>query len=106
MDITFIIAFSAAPFVIAGAILLQIFLSKRTAKLPGLILPGLSFLLFFVYPLFRVDWADIWQNGRPLILLLLLGNALTILLMILYTSFRKKQDKKAQLEKMSIQDLK
>lgn len=44
------IPFLRSLVVIAVAILLQVFLSRRKSKWPGLVLPAISFLASFLYP--------------------------------------------------------
>lgn len=44
------IPFLRSLVVIAVAILLQVFLSRRKRKWPGLVLPAISFLSSFLYP--------------------------------------------------------
>jgi hypothetical protein len=91
--------------VIAGIILLQIFLSKRESKWLGLMLPAVSFLLSFLFPMFMVSTGDTGQDIGLFALALLLGNIPTIILLVIYAACRESHRKKAQLEKMNIQDL-
>lgn len=92
---------------IAGVIVLQVFLSKRESKWPGLVLPLIAFLFGLLYPLNMVAPSEgvtvsfIFQ----MILVWLLGNIPTIVLMAIYWSCRGKQRRNKQLEKMNIQDL-
>lgn len=92
---------------LGGTVLLQVFLSKRESKIPGLILPIISFLFALLYPfsmiappegvtagfVFQVFW--VW----------LLGNIPTIIFMAIYFGCRGKQRRNKQLDKMNIQDL-
>ena len=92
---------------IASVIVLQVFLSKRESKWPGLVLPLIAFLFGLLYPLNMVAPSEgvtvvfIFQ----MILVWLLGNIPTIVLMAIYWSCRGKQRRNKQLEKMNIQDL-
>ena len=89
---------------LGGTILLQIFLSKRESKIPGLVLPIISFLLSCTYPL---SMAIPSVGGFVVALLLgwLIANIPTIVLLAIYFACRGKQRRNKQLEKMNIQDL-
>ncbi len=89
----------------AGIIWLQIFLSRRPNRWLGLILPALSFLLSWL-PIFSImDTGNTWENILLVTVSLLLSNIPTIVLLVIYAVIREKLKKKAQLDKMSIQDL-
>jgi len=88
-------------------ILLQMFLSKRESRWPGLVLPILAFLFGFLYPLNMVAPA----GGVTAIFILqmlmvwILGNIPTIIFLAIYFACRGKQRRKKQINKMNIQDL-
>ena len=90
-----------------GIIVLQVFLSKRESKWPGLVLPVLAFLFGLLYPLNMVAPAEgvnalfIFQ----MIFVWLLGNIPTIVFLAIYFGCRGKQRHNRQLDKMNIQDL-
>lgn len=92
---------------LGGTVLLQIFLSKRESKWPGLILPIISFLVALLNPLLMV----MPQEGvtgsfvLEMIITFLLGNIPTVILLGIYFGCRGKLHRKKQLEKMNIQDL-
>lgn len=92
---------------IAGVIVLQVFLSKRESKWPGLVLPLIAFLFGLLYPLNMVAPSEGVTVGFifQMILVWLLGNIPTIVLMAIYWNCRGKQRRNKQLEKMNIQDL-
>ena len=92
---------------IAGVIVLQVFLSQRESKWPGLVLPLIAFLFGLLYPLNMVAPSEGVTVGFifQMILVWLLGNIPTIVLMAIYWSCRGKQRRNKQLEKMNIQDL-
>ena len=92
---------------LAGMILLQIFLSKKENKWPGLMLPIISFLFGLIYPLNMVVPSDGITAGFivQMILVWLLGNIPTIILLTIYFGCRGKYRKNKQLDKMNIQDL-
>lgn len=90
-----------------GVVFLQIFLSKRESKIPGLILPCITFALSLLFLLnFAVPeggaTADLWLN---ILISLLLSNIPTFILMAIYFACREKIRKSKQLDKMNIQDL-
>ena len=89
---------------IAGVIVLQIFLSKRESKWPGLVLPIISFFISFIYPL---NMAIPSMGGFIFALVLgwLIANIPTIVLLTIYFACRGKQRRNKQLDKMNIQDL-
>ena len=103
--IIFVVLIIVGLAVIAGMILLQIFLSKRDSKWFGLILPAISFLLSLIYPMSMISTGDLWQDVLLFAVTLLLANIFTIVLVIIYAAIRENRKKKAQLEKMSVQDL-
>ena len=91
---------------LAGIVVLQIFLSRRPSKWPGLVLPILSFLFSLIYPLnMAVSDGDLMSFVLQLLIVWLVGNIPTILLLLIYFGCREKQRRKKQLEKMNIQDL-
>jgi hypothetical protein len=93
------------PAAVAGLIWLQIFLSRRPNRWLGLILPALSFVLSWLFVFGLMDTGDTWQNILLITVTLLLSNIPTIILLIIYAVIREKLRRKAQLDKMNIQDL-
>lgn len=92
---------------IAGVIVLQVFLSKRENKWPGLVLPIIAFLFGLLYPLNMMAPSE-GANASfifQMILVWLLGNIPTIVLLTIYFACRGKQRRNNQLDKMNIQDL-
>ena len=102
-NVTIALGFGVLVFV-AGGILLQIFLSKREGKWPGLILPLLSFLYSLV-----MAFSAVAYNGGipwgPILASLILGNIPTAFLLVIYFACREKFRKKSELDKMNINDL-
>ena len=92
---------------VVGIIVFQVFLSKRESRWPGLILPILSFLYSFLYPLNFTATADGTKVGLflQILVVFLLGNLPTILLLGIYFGCREKQRTKKQLDRMNVQDL-
>lgn len=97
----------SALVVLAGVILLQIYLSGRESRVPGLILPILAFLFSLLFPLNMTAPSDGVTVGFifQMILIWLSGNIPTIIFLAIYFSCRGKQRRNKQLNKMNIQDL-
>jgi len=93
--------------VLAGIICLQIFLSKRESKWPGLVLPVLAFLFGLLYPLNMIapDEGITVSFIIQMLIVWLIGNIPTIILLAIYYGCRGKQRRNKQLDKMNIQDL-
>ena len=89
---------------VAGGVLLQIFLSRREGKWPGLVLPVLSFLYSLVMALSAVAYNGGIPWG-PILASLILGNIPTALLLVIYFACREKLRKRSELDKMNINDL-
>lgn len=92
---------------LAGIVLLQIFLSERESRWPGLILPILAFLFGLLYPLNMAvpDGGVTVGFIFRMLLVWLLGNIPTIVLMGIYLGCREKHRRRKALDKMNIQDL-
>ena len=92
---------------LGGTILLQIFLSKRESKIPGLVLPIIAFLFGLLYPLNMIAPSEGVTAGFivQMIVVWLLGNIPTIILLAIYFGCRGQKRRNKQLEKMNIQDL-
>lgn len=92
---------------IAGVIILQIYLSKRESKWPGLVLPIIAFVFGLLYPLNMIVPSEGVNVGFvfQMIWVWLLGNIPTFVLLAIYFACRGKQRRNKQLDKMNIQDL-
>lgn len=92
---------------LVGIIMLQIFLSKRESKWPGLVLPMISFLFGLLYPLNMMAPPEGVTAGFvvQMIIVWLIGNIPTFVLLAIYFGCRDKYRKNKQLDKMNIQDL-
>nr|WP_326215642.1 hypothetical protein [uncultured Oscillibacter sp.] len=90
---------------VVGGILLQIFLSKRESKWPGLVLPGISFLWSLLYLFNLMDTGSVVRNILMAILTILLTNIPTLVLLAIYWAVREKRRKRSEIEKMNIDDL-
>ena len=88
---------------LVGIVLLQIFLSKREGRWPGLILP----LLTFLYSLLMACSAVAYNGEIPwgaILASLILGNIPTVILLAIYAVCREKFRKQSELDKMNIKD--
>ena len=90
---------------LVGGVLLQIFLSKRESKWPGLVLPVISFLWSLLYLFNLMDTGSVVQNILMAILTILLTNIPTLVLLAIYWAVREKRRKRSEIEKMNIDDL-
>lgn len=91
--------------VLVGGIFLQIFLSKRESRWPGLILPLLTFLWSLLGPLNVMDTGSVSRNVLTVLVTLLAGNIPTLLLLAIYWAVREKRRVKDQIDKMKIDEL-
>lgn len=92
---------------LAVIIFLQIFLSRRESKWPGLVLPIISFLFGLLYPLCMMVPSGGVNAGFifQMIMVWLIGNIPTIIFLAIYFGCREKKRRNKQLDKMNIQDL-
>lgn len=88
-----------------GGVLLQIFLSRRESRWPGLILPLLALLSSLLLPLNVVDTGSASQNILLVLVTLLAGNIPTLILLAIYWAAREKYRVREQMEKMGKQDI-
>lgn len=91
--------------VLVGAVCLQIVLSRREKRWPGLILPFLALLQSLLLPLNLMDTGSISQNILLVLAALLAGNIPTLILLAIYWAVREKRRVKDQLDKMKIDEL-
>ena len=91
-------------FLWVAPLILEVFLARTRSKIPGLILPGLSFIvsLIGVLNIAAVE-EKILQN--ILMMTFLMGNIMTVILLVIYFLCRRRMDRQHQLDKMNIQDL-
>lgn len=105
-DLTYLWALELAAGLIigVGAIFLQIFLSKKENRILGLILPGLTFLYFFITFLkVLIFWGEMFLI--PTIMLFYFINVITAVFLAIYFSCRRTVEKNKSLEKMILLDL-
>lgn len=97
--------------ILAGLIVLQIFLSRAKSKLPGLILPASHFSLVVLVVTFRLlnDVAGTLtvMTIATSVLAIFLLNIPTLIYLLIYFLTRRKliNDKNQEIKKMTIQDL-
>lgn len=89
----------------AGIVWLQLFLSNRSSKWFGLIIPIIFFAFSLLFVLNMITAGSLWQTVILIVSTLLLLNIPTIILLAIYFACREKRKRKTQLEKMNIQDL-
>lgn len=82
---------------------LQIYLSKTTSKISGIILPAIYFLRS-LQPIFELWGYEI--SNREVFSIVLLQNIPTIILIVIYILGRNRIKRYMEIEKMNIQDLK
>lgn len=90
---------------IVGGVFLQMFLSKRESRWPGLVLPLLTFLWSLLGPLNVMDTGSVSQNVLTVLVTLLAGNIPTLILLAIYWAVREKRRVKDQIDKMKIDEL-
>lgn len=93
--------------IFAGAIALQVFLSKKQNKFIGLILPTIA-LLFSLIMVLNVVFEETMTNWKIFFTLFstfFIGNIPTIILLAIYFGIREKLKIESELDKTRIKDL-
>ncbi len=92
---------------LVGVIALQIFLSRRQSRWPGLVLPALTFLysLLAIFSFAALPGQSVLSIAGSLLMTLFLSNIPTLIFLAIYFGCREKLRRKKQLDKMNIQDL-
>lgn len=99
MALVFLLVFGA------GGICLQIFLSRRESRWPGLVLPLLTVLYALLLVLNLRDTGSMSQNVLTVAVTLLVGNIPTLVLLAVYWAAREKRRVKSQIDIMKIDEL-
>ena len=89
---------------LVGVPVLQVFLSRRENRWPGLLLP----LLTFLYSLVMVCSVTAYEGGIPwcpILASFVLGNIPKAVLLVIYAACREKFRKRSELDKTRIDDL-
>ena len=90
----------------ALAAALQMYLSRRPSRWPGLVLPVISFLFSLLYPLNMVDFGgDRGALIAQLLLVWLLANIPTFIFLAIYFAARGRLRRAREFERMDAQDL-
>ena len=105
METVILGVFTGGLLLLVGGFLLQIFLSKRESRWPGLVLPLLTFLCSLLGPLNVADTGSVSQNVLLVAVTLLAGNIPTLVLLAIYWAAREKYRVRDQMEKMGKQDI-
>ena len=105
METVILGVFTGGLLLLVGGVLLQIFLSKRESRWPGLVLPLLTFLCSLLGPLNVADTGSVSQNFLLVAVTLLAGNIPTLVLLAIYWAAREKYRVRDQMEKMGKQDI-
>ena len=89
----------------AGGVVLQVYLSRMEKGWPGLCLPGLCFLGSLA-PLFQLSAVGSpWELTRTAFAVLLLGNIPTLVLLAIWLFCRRGRRRRSQMRKMKIDEL-
>ena len=89
---------------LVGGVLLQISLSRRESRWPGLVLPALTFLYSLAMAL-NVASIDGQFPWGALLASLAMGNIPTVVLLAIYAAGRERLKKRREIDKMQIDDL-
>lgn len=93
-------------FLWVAPLILEVFLARTRSKILGLILPGLSFIVSLIGVLnIAAVGQSIMQNIFVLMMTFLMGNIMTVILLVIYFLCRRRMYRQHQLDKMNIQDL-
>ena len=88
------------------AVLLEMYLSRKPSRWPGLVLPGLALLLSLIYPLSMAALGqDAGMLAAQMIIVCLIANIPTIILLRVYLVARRSVKRMSEYEKMRAQDL-
>ena len=90
---------------VVGGILLQIYLSKRESRWPGLVLPGICMLYPILLVLNVAAMGNIGSVVATVITSFVLGAVPAIILLVIYFACRSGRSRKSELDKMTISDL-
>ena len=105
METVILGVFTGGLLLLVGGVLLQIFLSRRESRWPGLILPLMTFLCSLLGPLNVADTGSVSRNVLLVAVTLLAGNIPTLVLLAIYWAVREKRRVRDQLDKMKIDEL-
>lgn len=90
---------------LAGIVLLQIFLSRRESRWPGLVLPLIAFLYSVLMVLNAAYFVSMAHAVLTTALVFVIGNIPTLILLAIYSACRGNRRKRNELDRMRIEDL-
>ncbi len=90
---------------VVGGVCLQIFLSRRNSRWPGLVLPLLTFVSALLPVVNIVDTGSVSGNVLAVLAVILAGNIPTLVLLAIYWAAREKLRTRIQMEKMGKMDI-
>jgi len=90
---------------LAGIVLLQIFLSRRERRWPGLVLPAITFLYSVLMVLNIAAVGNAQGVMVTMTAILITGNIPTLILLAIYFACRSGRKKKSEVDRMHIEDL-
>ena len=91
--------------VLVGGILLQIFLSRRERRWPGLVLPGITFLHSLIMVLNAAAFVSMARAILAATMVFLISNIPTAVLLAIYVACRERRRKRGEMDRMRIGDL-
>ena len=102
----------------AGVVLLEMYLSRKPSRWPGLVLPGVtvlysllmvlaivSFLISLIYPLSITNLGDMAAAIAQAVIVWVLANIPTAVLLAIYFAARRRVRRTREQNRMSAQDL-
>lgn len=89
----------------AGVVLLEMYLAHRPCRWPGLVLPIVSFLISLIYPLSITNLGDMSAAIAQAVIVLVLANIPTAVLLAIYFAARRRVRRTREQNRMSAQDL-
>ena len=110
INVPFLVLILNMLVLLSVGVLLQVFLSKRESRIPGLMLPIISFVFSIVIPVMTMVSPRVDGSFVELYFAFLLCNIPTAVLLAIYFACRSRnrREKKGtvkELDKMNIQDL-
>jgi len=88
-----------------GAVLLQIFLSRRESRWPGLVLPGICVLFSLIAVLSVAALGGVMESIVTILVVLVLYNLPTLVLLAIYAACRSGRRRRSEADAMRIRDL-
>ena len=90
---------------LVGGVLLQIFLSRRESRWPGLVLPGICVLFSLIAVLSVAARGGVMESIVTILMVLVLYNLPTLVLLAIYAACRSGRRKRDEVDTMRIHDL-